>query len=234
MTARASLVPMRSSPSPWTVTLALVTLAAGTLSSCRGIALESSALHALDPVVVVHGADGDELAVSTDYGVVFLGRTAKSGRIEFTTWFGDGPAREEGLVEAMGGGVFATEAEILLPCVSLCLATPPAGSAVIVRGRRAGLPFEIEAELASDPRITGVLLRPNPELEQLSDRELGAGVFYLEPGKPLQLVGLLSGRVELDGRRFFTALGPEDLWRVIVHRRNSDRPRRWVYRKDIM
>jgi hypothetical protein len=227
MNVRASLVAMRSSP--W-----LASLAAAALGACRAIPLESSSHHALDPVVVVHGPGGDELAVSTDYGVVFLGRTAQSGRIEFTAWYGDGPTREEGLVEAMGGGVFATEGEILLPCVRLCLATPPAGSAVVVRGRRAGVPFEIEAELGSDPRVTGVLLRATPELEELTDSELGAGVFYLEPQKPLQLVGLLSGRVELDGRRFFTAVGPEDMWRLIVHRRNSDRPRRWVYREDIL
>jgi hypothetical protein len=211
-----------------------VALASAVFGACRVIPLESSARFTLDPVVVVHGVGGDELAVSTDYGVVFLGRTAKSGRVEFTTWFGDGPAREEGLVEAMGGGVFATESEIQLPSVRLCLAALPAGTAVIVRGRRAGVPFEIEAELATDPQVTGVLLRPSPELEELTDVDLGAGVFLLEPGQPLQLVGLLSGRIELEGRSYFTAVGPEDLWRLIVHRRNSDRPRRWVYREDIM
>jgi len=227
MNMRASLVAMRSSP--W-----LVSLAVAALGACRTVPIESSGHRTLDPVVVVHGTAGDELAVSTDYGIVFLGRTAQSGRIEFTSWFGDGPSREEGLVEAMGGGVYATECEIMLPCVRLRFSTPPAGSPVIVRGRRGGVPFEIEAELASDPRVTGVLLRTNPALEQLTDAELGAGVFYLEPQKPLELVGLLTGRVELDGRRFLTALGPEDLWRVIVHRRNSDRPRRWVYREDIL
>lgn len=209
-------------------------LAATALGACRAIPLESSARHTLDPVVVVHGAGGDELGVSTDYGIVFLGRTAKSGRIEFTAWFGDGPAREEGLVESLGGGVFATEGEILLPCARLCLDTPPSGSAVIVRGRRAGQPFEIEAELASDPRVTGVLLEPSPELDLLGDDELGAGVFFVQPEKPLQLVGLLRGRVELGGKRYIAAVGPEDLWRLIVQRRNSDRPRRWVYRADIM
>ena len=205
------------------------------LASCQ-TPLESTALHIIDPVVVVHGPRGDELGVSTEYGVVFLGRTVQSGRTDFTAWFGDGPAREEGLVEAVGGGLYATESEILLPCVSLCFTALPAGSLVIVRGRRGGVPFEIEAEIAADPRVTGVILRLDEELEGLTEAELGSGVFLVQPRAPLQLVGLVSGRLELDdgGRRYLTAVGAEDLWRLVVHRRNTERPRRWVYREDIL
>lgn len=196
--------------------------------------LESSAFSTVDPVVVVHGPGGDELGVSTDYGVVFLGRTVKNGRVEFTTWFGDGPSREAGVIEAMGGGVYATEGEILLPSVGMCFDPPPAGTPAVVRGRRAGVPFEIPVVLAADPRVSGVLLEHSPELDRLGDEEFGAGVFLVPPGKPMQLLGLVSGRLELDdGRRYVTALGPDDLWRLVVHRRNSDRPRRWVYRDDI-
>jgi hypothetical protein len=212
----------------------LLALALLALGACQVIQLETKARYTVDPVVVVHGPDGDELGVSTDYGIVFLGKTARSGRVDFTVWFGDGPAREEGLVEAMGGGIYATAGEILLPCVALRLETPPPGSKVMVRGRRGGVPYEVEAQLASDPRVTGVLLAASAELDQLGDDQLGAGVFYVEPAKPVQLVGLLRGRVELGGRRYVTAVGPEDLWRLIVQRRNSDRPRRWVYRQDIM
>lgn len=183
----------------------------------------------------MHGAGIDELGVSTDYGIVFLGRTAKSGRIEFTAWFGDGPAREEGLVEAMGNGIYATTSEILLPSAALCFEPLPAGTPVFVRGRRGGEPFEIAAELASDPRVTGLLLRPNPELDALTEAETGAGVFLTQPGRPMKLLGLVSGRLQFEGgRRFVTAAGPEDLWRLVVSRRNSDRPRRWVYREDIL
>ena len=195
--------------------------------------LEATKYHTVDPVVVVHGASGDELGVSTPYGVVFLGRTAKSGRIEFTAWFGDGPSREEGVVEPMGASVFATESEILLPSVALCFDSLPAGTEVMVRGRRGDEPFEFPAVLASDPRVEGVLLDHGPELDQLTDAELGAGVFLVEPARPMRLVGLVSGRLELDGRRFVTVLGPEDLWHLVVHRRNSERPRRWVYRDDV-
>lgn len=213
-------------------TIALVPALASLLVGCT--TLETSGWYSLDPVVVVHGPEGDELGVSTDYGIVFLGRSAHSGRVEYTVWFGDGPSREEGLVEAMGNGVYATTSEILLPSVGLCFEPLPAGTPVIVRGRRAGVPFEIEAELASDPHVEGVLLRPNPELAALTESEAGAGIFFLRPRRPLQLLGLVSGWIEVEGRRYLTAVGPDDLWRLVVHRRNSDRPRRWVYREDIL
>lgn len=214
---------------PHVLALALLPLA----GACTSI--ESTKRRALDPVVVVHGAERDELGVSTDYGVVFLGRTARSGRVEFTVWFGDGPSREEALVEPMGGGLFAADSDIQLPSVPLCFEPPPEGTRLVLRGRRAGQPYELVAELAIDPSVTGILLVDTPELEQLGDEDLGAGVFLLEPNKPLRLLGLLSGRLQLEGgRHYLTAVGPEDLWRLVVHRRNSDRPRRWVYREDLM
>jgi len=215
--------------SPALLALALLGLGA----ACTTV--ESTTRRTLDPVVVVHGTQGDELGVSTDYGVVFLGRTAQSGRVEFTVWFGDGPNREEGLIEPMGGGLYSTGSEIQLPAVMLCFEPPPAGTRVVLRGRRGNQPYELQAELAEDPSVTGVLLLDTPELAGLGDDDVGAGVFLIEAGKPLQLLGLLSGRLQFEGgRHYFTVVGPEDMWRMVVHRRNSDRPRRWVYREDIM
>lgn len=227
---RASLVPV-TAPHLSRVLFSLACAAA--LAACTP--LRSTARHSVDPVVLVHGSGGEELGVSTDYGIVFLGRTTQSGRVEFTTWFGDGPSREQGLVESLGELVFATECEILVPSVPLCFEPPPAGTSVIVRGRRANAePFEITARLASAPNVTGVLLETNAELDGLTEAERGAGVFLVTPGAPLRLVGLVTGRMELAGRRYVTMLGPESLWRLVVHRRNADRPRRWVYREDLL
>lgn len=202
------------------------------LTGCAGVGTYRRTT--VDPVVVVHGPAFDELAVSTSYGIVFLGRGAKSGRVEFSAWFADGENREEGVIEPVGGGLFATNAEILLPAVALAYEVPAPGTVVLVRGRRAGHPFEFEARIAREPRVSGILLEASRELDALEDAELGSGVFLNEPGRPLELLGLVSGRLELDGHRYVTAVGPEDLWRLVVHRRNSDRPRRWVYREDIL
>jgi len=212
---------------------ALSLLALSLLPGCRSVG--SLSRTTVDPIVVVHAEQGDELAVSTDYGIVFLGRNVRGGRVEFSAWFGDGPSREEGVVEDVGGGLYATDAEIALPSVPLAFVPPPAGTRVIVRGRRDGELFEFEAVLASDPRLEGVVLEPGRDLDRLEDSELGAGVFLVEEGRPSRLLGLLSGRVEFsDGKRYLTTVGPDDLWRLVVRRRNSDRPKRRVYREDVM
>jgi hypothetical protein len=211
-------------------------LLASTLpAACRTI--DTPRRLAADPVVVLHGAEQEELGVATDYGVVFLGRGARSGRIEFTVWFGDGPSREEGVVEAVGGGLFATEAEIDLPTVPITFAEPAAGEVVLVRGRRGLEGWEVAGIVARDPRVSGLLLEPNPILDALGEDQTGAGVFRVREGKPAQLLGLVSGRIELTNesgtRRYITAVGARDLWRLVVYRRNSDRPQRRVYREDI-
>ncbi len=211
----------------------LLVLAA--LAGCR--AISSPRWLAADPVVVVHAEGGEELGVSTDYGVVFLGRTVQSGRVEFTAWFGDGPSREEGVVESIGGGVYATDAEIELPTVPITFQAPRAGEIVLVRGRRGRTPWETEARVAADPQVEGLLLELDGPLTHLSDDQIGAAVFLWDADGLLRLLGLVSGRLQLssqDGtREYLTAVGPRDLWRAVVHRRNSDRPRRWVYREDI-
>ena len=67
-------------------------------SSCSGTR------NLVDPVVQIHTPGGNELGVTTDYGIVFLGRTASAGDIEITAWFGDGPSIEPSSVEPIGGG----------------------------------------------------------------------------------------------------------------------------------
>lgn len=212
--------------------LGLLPVATWIAVGCVGVATYRSL--SSDPVVEIHGAGAGELGVSTDYGVVFLGRTARSGRVEFSAWFGDGPSREEGVVESIGGGLYATRSEIVVPTAPITFTTPPAGTLVRVRGRRAGQAFEFEARLATDERAEGLLLEPNPDLDRLTEGDTGAGIFVVEAGRPSYLLGLVSGRVTLPGgRRLVTAVGPRDLWRLVVHRRNSDRPRQKVYRDDI-
>ena len=197
-----------------------------------------------DPTVWLHTEGGGELGVSTPYGVVFLGRGSRSGEVEFDVWFGDGPGTEIGIIESLGNGLYLTQAEILLPQVPLGHDLPPAGTSVVVRGRDEDGAYEPTGRVAEHERVEGLIVdlgRPSPE------PGAGAGIF-VQTGDGLRLIGLVAGRLEMtdpdprpvaagDWRRLdpvWTAIGPDKLWRLVAHARDSDRPRRAVYREDIL
>jgi hypothetical protein len=192
-----------------------------------------------DPTVEIRSEHGTELGVSTDYGVVFLGRRAQSGPIEITAWFGDGPSIESSVVEPIGGGLYTAETEIRLPQVSMSFDDPRPGSKVLVVGRNSNGDWDREMTVASDPRVLGILLPVPSELQNAPD-QIGAGVYVVpEIGEEAKiLVGLVSGRITLKGkegeRSYLTVVGPEDLWRLVVHRRDLLQKRRWIYRQDIL
>ena len=82
-----------------------------------------------EPTLALKTSGGRELGVSTDYGIVFLGRTAQSGRVEIESRFGDGPNLEPAVIEPVGAGLYTAETEIRLPQVPLAFVEPaPAAS----------------------------------------------------------------------------------------------------------
>jgi len=202
-------------------------------SACRGTR------NLVDPVVQIHTAGGNELGVTTDYGIVFLGRTAEAGEIEITAWFGDGPSIEPSSIEPIGGGLYTAETEILLPSVPLLFNDPTPGELVAVIGRNQAGPWRAIVEVKSDPRVYGILLDIPPELADAED-QVGAGVFRYIDQDPerLQLLGLVSGRIELSTaqgeKEFVTVMGPQQLWRLVTHRRHYPRRRPFVYREDVL
>jgi hypothetical protein len=207
--------------------------------------------HPGDPTVEIRAGGELEQGISTEYGVVFLGRTAQSGPIEITAYFGDGASVERGVAEPLGGGLFTTTTEIRLPSVPLAFEVPAGGSQVLVAGRRDGAAWETTAEVASDPRVTGLILRWNDELSEIGADLAGAGVYRLVEKDALRragyyladrpeerrLIGLVAGQLELEGadgvRRFVAVIGPDELWRLVAHRREMDRPPPWTYREDV-
>lgn len=197
----------------------------------------SGATPVTDPTVEIRTDAGSELGVSTDYGVVFLGSLAQTGSVDLVAWFGDGPSFEIGVVEAVGSGIYLTDTEIRLPTVGLAFEVPSPGSKVLVRGRRGTEAWEEEAEITTDPRVEGVLLKAQGRLAEIGESQVGAGVYVGPPGSSA-LLGLVSGRLRLRGqegwRDYVTVVGPESLWRLVTYRRNFARQRRWVYRDDIL
>ena len=78
-----------------------------------------------------------------------------------------------------------------------------------------------------------------PEMRRRPD-QIGAGLYVLPEGdrEKLSLVGLVSGSVTLrtdQGERELLAVaGPQQLWRLVTHRRDVLRRRPWVYREDVL
>ena len=188
-----------------------------------------------DPTVTVMTAGGTELGVSTEHGVVFLGNTARSGEVDLTVWYGDGPSIEASIIEPIGGGLFLAQAEILLPEVDLAFLLPTGEDDVYARGRRGREVWEADLKPADDPRIQGMAFVDDGSVPRDAS-QVGAGVYWLDPAtdRP-HLIGLISGRLRLDdGTEYLTAVGCEGLWRLVAIRRDAHEGERSVYREDIL
>lgn len=208
------------------------------LAGCLALGACKSSRKVVDPTLIIQGAGGVELGVSTDYGVVFLGRSTSAGDLDVTAWFGDGPSIETSAVEPVGGGLYTAEIEIRLPTVPITFTPPTSGTSVLIKGRRAWEDWETTARVRTDPRVEGLLLSVPRALRRAGPDQVGAGVYLEGPRKSLTLVGLVSGRLRLvteEGEReYLTVVGPETLWRLVAHRRTAPTKHKWVYREDIL
>ena len=198
------------------------------LGACQGT-------HRLaDPTLVLQTRGGSELGVSTDYGIVFLGRTARSGDIEIMSWYGDGPSIESTVIEPVDSRIFTAETEIRLPSVPLTFVEPIPGQEVLLVGRKNLRRWEKTVRVRTDPAIEGILLDVPSELYNSPD-QIGAGVFHCNNKR---LIGLVSGQVTVRGkdgtRTYLAVVGPKELWRLATHRKDLLRRKPWVYRDDIL
>ncbi len=192
---------------------------------------------AVDPTVLVETRAGRELGVSTDWGIVFLGATAGFGRADVVVWYGDGPSIEPTVVEPIGGGLYVLDIEIRPPTVPLVFDEPAAGEWVELVGRNLDGRWRTRVRVVQHPAVLGLLLEIPTELSEPSD-QVGAGVFVRDPSGVLALLGLVSGRIQLESPRgtgtYLTVVGPRDLWRLVAYRRDDALKHTNVYRDDIL
>jgi hypothetical protein len=202
--------------------LSLAALACCFVASC------AASRKLADPTLLIETTGGRELGVSTEYGIVFLGRTARSGPVSLTVWYGDGPSVEASVIEPLGGGLYTAETEIRFPIVPMTFRTPRPGDPVAVIGRRRRTTWEAPSVVTSDPRVEGILIEPVDDLRG-QPHQIGAGVYIdeaEEDGGRRLFLGLISGSLELtdaDGtvHEYLTVMGPEELWRLVTFRRDK-------------
>lgn len=186
-----------------------------------------------DPTVLVLGSEGEELGVSTPYGVVFLGHNVTDDVVRLVPAFGDGPSVERAPAEAVDRGLRLARAEIQLPTVPISFDTPAPGSRVLVRGRDGLNPWSEEVKVANVPSATGLVLEADASLRRrLEAGVVGAGVYVFDEHHEMQLVGLVDGLFSLNDTTYIATAGPGSLWRAAAHDRSLSR-QRWVYREDV-
>ncbi len=188
-----------------------------------------------DATVILQTSGGSELGVSTPGGVVFLGNTARSGEVDISVWFGDGPSIEASLIEPIGDGLYLAEGEIRFPTIDVAFIEPASGDRIYAKGRYGAETWEVDLFPTKDPRVSGLCFRSSEDIPR-DNSQVGAGVFWVDPltDRPA-LIGLISGRVVLDdGSEYITAVGSEGLWRLIANRRDVSTEGRWTYREDIL
>jgi hypothetical protein len=214
---------------------ALATLFLATLTSgCAGMRTLS------DPTLLVETGGGRELGVATDYGVVFLGRTARSGPVRITAWFGDGPSLEKTVIEPIGPELCTAAMPIRMPDVTFDFRDPEPGETLRVFGRDAAGKWNAEVTVQSDPRILGLVTTIPARLRNAPD-QIGAGVYTYPVGgdeRTKRLVGLVAGTIRLrtaEGEREYLAIiGPQELWRLVANRHDAGARRPWIYREDVL
>ena len=228
-TASLAAIP-RAKQSKWHA-FALPILVLAALASCSGTR------KIIDPVVRIRTAGGSELGVSTEHGVVFLGTTAERGEVEVEAYFGDGPSIESSVIEPVGGGLFTAEMDIKLQSVALSFAEPRDGETLEIIGRKGNKRRTATAKVRTDPRVLGLLLEIPSGFTDDPD-QVGAGVFRKESKFERELVGLVTGKIQLERRgklrKYLTVAGPTVLWRFAAHRRDHLRRSPFVYREDIL
>ncbi len=215
-------------------------LQAGALALAASLLVACSGTRTLmDPILEIRTSAGQELGVSTDFGVLFLGRSARAGEVLVTAWYGDGPSVEPSVIEPLGDGLYTAEVQIRLPTTPLSFQNPEPGERLIVAGRRGSETWEEEVEVLSHARVQGILISVPGRLRNAPD-QVGAAVF-VERGDEEQrlLLGLVAGRLEMtaaDGSvsEYLTVIGPDHLWRLVTRKQDLLYRKRWIYREDIL
>jgi tetratricopeptide (TPR) repeat protein len=210
--------------------LAAVALAA--CASCVGTRTLTN------PTLALRTSGGEELGVSTEYGIVFLGHTAQAGRSRSRAGSATGLTSSRPSSSRRRGPVHGRDRD------------PPAAHPADLRDARAR-----PAALADRPR-------PRRDLGRMGrgpERRARAGPDHEHPRptarprrpdrrrhlrrseqgpQPAPLVGLYAGELRLSSpsgeRSYLAFVGPTDLWRLVAHRKDLLQKKRWIYRDDVL
>ncbi|PIE23772.1 MAG: hypothetical protein CSA62_06610 [Planctomycetota bacterium] len=197
------------------------------LSSCHIDRIESADI----PLVRIQTTGGFEQGVSTDFGVLFLGRTAQKGPAKLLYWLGPSPLIEAGEIEVVGGPVHRIRTDVPIPSVPISFEPVAPEEQLVLMGMEGQLPWRLDVQLAKDEIVRGTALH-YPAGLQLRPDSVGLGIFR-ETEAGLALVGLVKAAAELDnGKRFLLFAGLSEMREAFAKARRAMPVREVEYRAD--
>lgn len=195
-----------------TLRLFTVIIGSALLSGCVGwfFSGESYAERSR-PVALIETTGGVELAATTEYGILLLGRTATSGACRVHYFIGPTPDIEDGRLEPTGAVFTRAEMPLKHQAVRVLDRSPTAADQLLAMWTPDGTNVRaLDVTLATDDRVRGeaVLDDPGEELPA------GAAVFRIDDKDRLYFVGLVAGKATFEnpgsgssGRGFYVLAG---------------------------
>lgn len=182
--------------------------------------------------VIVETASQRELGVSTRFGIVSVGAEQDSGQVRVTAFYGDGPATDSGLIEAVGDRLCRIRVEFPTPWCEISSVLPVPGEMLTLAGYSdQDELWSRDVRLAFETDSKGVLVVPPTDVPK--EWILPGTALYRWEVDRWRLVGLLVAEVERGSRRWLLAHGPIELARFVTADHQRQRPEVRPYRRDV-
>ena len=196
------------------------------------VACRSPVLHSADrPVVGIQTTKGRELGVTTEDGLLFLGRTASEGPAKALYFLGSAALIEAGDIHKLGGSIFELRLDVQLPTVPISFEPLQVGENLLMIGLDGEDEWQFSVSPVKNDVIFGSVLTYPSGFERKPEY-VGAGVFR-STSRGYVLVGLLKGAALFDsGERYLLLAGLTELKRALMTPRKAVIERRVIYRPD--
>ena len=172
------------------------------------------------PVARIETRGGVELGATTEYGVLFLGRTATEGPCRIHYFLGPTPVVEDGTVESTGSSYYRAEMDLKNQSIRVLEREVEPGDSLVAM-YMAGFDVQtVDVSLSQDPEVDGYVLSwPGASLPA------GAAILLRTPEDDYRFVGLVSGEAELRALAFDA--NPEVIFRELERVGHGGAGRAW-------
>ena len=181
------------------------------------------------PVVRLDTTGGIEYAATTEYGILTLGRTAKSGPCRVHYRLGPTPLVEDGWIEPAGGVFYQARMDLSGQTVRALGRELTERDPLVAMYLEGDYPVQVSVELARDAQVEGNVL-------SWPGRSLPAGAALLVPQDndehPWKFVGLIAGEAQIDRNRYLVFTGLQDLRRMLLEPEQFPLQTEIVHRRD--